>query len=233
MGPTIYAIGDLHGHLELLERFMEQVKPELTRDRLVFMGDYIDRGPQSKGVVDYIIRLQNLAPPENIICLKGNHEAMFLDFLQGNEIALFLFNGGLSTIEDYWGRNWEKREDLVLPLDHQKFYQNLKLYYETPDYIFVHGGLKPGVPLTEQAEEDLLWIRGEFIVSREDFGRKVIFGHTPFKRPLVMPNKIGIDTGAVYGNFLTVLKLPQEEFILIDRVSDAMAPVYVDLVEEE
>jgi len=208
----LYAIGDLHGSLESLERLLEKLNPDLTQDRLVFIGDYIDRGPQSKGVVDYIVRLKSLAPPGQIICLKGNHEAMFLDFLQGAPAELFLFNGGLSTLKDYWGDNWLDREGLALPPDHDQFYQDLQLYYETPDYIFVHGGLKPGVPLADQQEDDLLWIRGEFIASLEDFGRRVIFGHTPFKRPLIMPNKIGIDTGAVYGNFLTCLKLPTEEF---------------------
>ncbi len=217
MCADIYAIGDVHGRLELLERLLEELKPDLDRDRLVFMGDYIDRGPQPKGVVDYVIRLKNLAPPEQVICLKGNHEAMLLDFLEAREVALFLFNGGLATIEDYWGQDWEKQTHLVLPPDHEQFYRDLLLYYETPEYLFVHGGLRPGVPLAEQTEEDLLWIRGEFIVSLEDFGRKVIFGHTPFQRPLVMPNKIGIDTGAVYGNLLTCLKLPQEEFILVGQ----------------
>ncbi|MFZ5448982.1 MAG: metallophosphoesterase family protein [Thermodesulfobacteriota bacterium] len=212
MSGNLYAIGDIHGSLESLERLLEKIKPDLQRDRLLFVGDYIDRGPSSKGVVDYIIRLKNLAPPEQIICLKGNHEAMFLDFLQGQERELFLFNGGLATLEDYWGDDWVDRENLALPPDHRQFYQDLMLHYETADYIFVHGGLKPGVALADQQEEDLLWIRGEFITSMEDFGRRVIFGHTPFRQPLLMPNKIGIDTGAVYGNFLTALKLPEEEF---------------------
>jgi serine/threonine protein phosphatase 1 len=212
MGGDLYAIGDLHGCLASLERLLDIINPDLTQDRLVFIGDYIDRGPRSRGVVDYIVRLKSLAPPGQIICLKGNHEAMFLDFLKGAAAELFLFNGGLSTLEDYWGDDWLDREGLVLPSDHDQFYRDLHLYYETPDYIFVHGGLKPGVPLKDQEEEDLLWIRGEFIASPEDFGRRVIFGHTPFKQPLIMPNKIGIDTGAVYGNFLTALKLPEEEF---------------------
>jgi len=212
MSGDLYAIGDIHGSLESLERLLDRINPDLTRDRLLFVGDYIDRGPQSREVVDYIIRLRELAPPGQIICLKGNHEAMFLDFLQGAPAELFLFNGGLTTLEEYWGDDWEDREGLALPADHAQFYRDLRLYYETEDYIFVHGGLKPGVPLDSQVEDDLLWIRGEFIVSMEDFGRRVIFGHTPFRRPLIMPNKIGIDTGAVYGNFLTALKLPGEEF---------------------
>ena len=217
MEREIYAIGDIHGHLDLLERLMDQLQPDLARDRLVFMGDYIDRGLHPKGVVDYVLRLQRQAPPDHVICLKGNHEAMFLNYLQGRDIDLFLYNGGKSTLRDYWGADWEAQEELVLPPDHRRFLEELRLYYETEAYIFVHGGLKPGVPLAEQGEEDLLWIRGDFIASREDFGKRVIFGHTPFRQPLLMPNKIGIDTGAAYGNKLTCLRLPREEFIFIDR----------------
>jgi serine/threonine protein phosphatase 1 len=212
MDADIYVVGDIHGCLDDLERLMDEVQPDLHRHKLIFVGDYIDRGPKSKAVVDYILRLQKLYPPENIICLKGNHEAMFLDFLEGKEIGLFLFNGGLGTIQDYWGEGWEKQGELLLPPEHENFYRGLLNYYEIPGYILVHGGLLPGIPLAEQQEEDLLWIRGEFIASAADFGAKVIFGHTPFRRPLMMSNKIGIDTGCVYGNFLTCLKLPREEF---------------------
>jgi serine/threonine protein phosphatase 1 len=212
MGGDLYAIGDIHGSLDSLERLMEKINPDLERDRLLFVGDYIDRGPRARGVVDYIIGLKRLAPSGQVICLKGNHEAMFLDFLQGREKEFFLFNGGLATLGNYWGDDWLEQENLMLPADHRQFYQDLALYYETADYIFVHAGLKPGVALADQQEADLLWIRGEFIASQEDFGRRVIFGHTPFRQPLVMPNKIGIDTGAVYGNHLTALKLPEEEF---------------------
>ncbi len=220
MSADLYAIGDIHGSLDSLERLMDKINPDLTRDGLVFMGDYIDRGPRSKGVVDYIIRLKNQAPPGQIICLKGNHEAMFLDYLAGGPGEIFLYNGGLATMENYWGNDWlaQGRDSLTLPPDHAQFYQDLKLYYDIPDYIFVHGGLKPGVSLADQVEDDLLWIRGEFITSEEDFGRRVIFGHTPFKQPLLMPNKIGIDTGAVYGNLLTALKLPGEEFFFDRRI---------------
>jgi serine/threonine protein phosphatase 1 len=215
MEQEIYAIGDIHGNLDLLERLMEKLQPDLARDRLVFMGDYLDRGPRPKGVVDYVLRLKSKAPPEQVVCLKGNHEAMFLNFLQGQDLELFLYNGGISTLRDYWGDGWADRRELILPPDHRRFFEELKLYYETRDYLFVHGGLKPGVPVAEQDEEDLLWIRGDFIASMEDFGKKVIFGHTPFRAPLLMPNKIGIDTGAAYGNRLTCLKLPQEEFISV------------------
>jgi len=215
MSADIYAIGDVHGHLDALERLLEKLQPDLEQDRLVFMGDYIDRGPHPKGVVDYVLRLKDSAPPGKVICLKGNHEAMFLNFLKGQDLELFLVNGGLSTIRDYWGNDWSRLEQMVLPPEHERFFRELQLYYETPEYIFVHGGLRPGVPVAEQGEEDLLWIRGEFIAAMDDFGRKVIFGHTPFRQPLILPNKIGIDTGAAYGNALTCLKLPQEEFIFV------------------
>jgi serine/threonine protein phosphatase 1 len=208
----IYAIGDIHGCLDHLQRLLEEVNPDLHRHKLVFIGDYIDRGPNSRGVVDYIIRLKAHYPPDNIICLKGNHEVMLLDFLSGRERELFLFNGGRSTLREYWGEHWNRLGDLKLPLDHAEFYLNLKHCYETLDYIFVHAGLKPGLPLSQQEEEDLFWIRGEFITSFEDFGKRVVFGHTPFRQPLIMPNKIGIDTGCVYGNFLTCVRLPEEEF---------------------
>ncbi len=216
-----YAIGDIHGNLDLLERLLEKLRPDLAQDRLVFMGDYIDRGPRPKGVVDYVLRLQNLAPPGQVVCLKGNHEAMFLNFLQGRDLELFLFNGGHSTLRDYWGEDWDRLAELVLPPDHRRFFEELRLFYENGDYIFVHGGLRPGVPLAAQEEEDLLWIRGDFITSLEDFGQKVVFGHTPFRQPLRMPNKIGIDTGAAYGNKLTCLKLPAEEFIFVSHGADA------------
>ncbi len=103
-GPSIYAIGDIHGHLDLLERLLEKLQPDLARDRLVFMGDYIDRGLHPKGVVDYVLRLQRQAPPDHVICLKGNHEAMFLNFLQGRDLDLFLYNGGISYLKGLLGR---------------------------------------------------------------------------------------------------------------------------------
>jgi serine/threonine protein phosphatase 1 len=217
MSGDFYVIGDIHGCLAPLKRMLEHLEPDLHKDRLVFMGDYIDRGPDSRGVVDYILQLQARYPAGNVVCLRGNHEIMLADFLAGRNRELFLFNGGLDTLKDYWGDNWDELPELALPLDHQRFYQELLPFYATEDYIFVHGGLKPGVALEEQRDEDLYWIRGEFIASTEDFGRRVVFGHTPFKKPLVLPNKIGIDTGLVYGNFLTCLKLPQEDFYFVGQ----------------
>jgi len=211
---TIYAIGDIHGCRDHLERLLDQVKPDLSRHRLVFIGDYVDRGPDSRGVIDYILNLQKTFPPENIICLMGNHERMFLDYLRGVEERFFLINGGANTLASYRDIDWlawPRR----LPPAHDQFLHGLQLFYATEAYIFVHGGLRPGVPLAVQEEEDLLWIRDEFILAAADFGKRVIFGHTPFPKPLVQPNKIGIDTGAVYGNRLTCVKLPDEKFFWV------------------
>ena len=212
----IYAIGDIHGCLNHLINLLNLVNPDLEQHQLVFVGDYVDRGPNSKGVVDYIIDLKKKYNPENIICLMGNHERMFLDFLQGREEMFFLLNGGTATAVSYWGDQWERRERR-LPDGHELFFETLKLYYETEDFIFVHGGLRPGLPLAAQKEEDLLWIRNEFIISEFDFGRRVIFGHTPVRAPLLLPNKIGIDTGAVYGNKLTCVLLPEEKFFSVSE----------------
>ena len=157
---NIYVIGDIHGCLAPLKRLLEHLEPDLHQDRLLFVGDYIDRGPDSRGVVDYILALKTRYPAENIICLKGNHEVMFLDFLEGKDRQLFLFNGGRNTIENYWGEGWREEDNLRLPLDHERFYRGLLPFYATSDYVFVHGGLKPGIPLDQQVDGDLYWIRG-------------------------------------------------------------------------
>jgi serine/threonine protein phosphatase 1 len=212
----IYAIGDIHGCLDHLLHLMDLINPDLNLHKLVFVGDYVDRGPRSAEVVDYIIDLKKKYNPENIICLMGNHERMFLDYLQGSDEMFFLMNGGTATVGSYWGDQWERR-DKLLPPGHAHFFETLRLYYETDEYIFVHGGLRPGLPLSAQKEEDLLWIRQEFVLSEYDFGRRVIFGHTPVRFPLVLPNKIGIDTGAVYGNKLTCVRLPDIKFFSVAR----------------
>jgi serine/threonine protein phosphatase 1 len=156
----------------------------------------------------------------------GNHEKMFMDFLAGVDQALFIHNGGESTLRSYlvrMGNFWSSRQGVLdeetlnqlVPENHRGFLQDLHPYYETEDHIMVHAGLRPGIPLEEQDLDDLVWIREEFIYSEADFGKPVIFGHTPFVRPLVLPNKIGIDTGAVYGNKLTCLILPDMEFVSV------------------
>ena len=220
----IFVVGDIHGCLHKLEQLWDRIKPRPGIDQLVFLGDYIDRGEDSSGVLDYLLRLKN-AYFETIF-LMGNHEKMFMDFLTGVDRALFIHNGGESTLRSYLVRmqNYRKKGEKVLneealnrlvPEHHREFLRELRPYYETTDYIMVHAGLRHGVPLESQSSDDLVWIREEFIYSEQDFGKRVIFGHTPFVRPLVLPNKIGIDTGAVYGNQLTCLILPDLEFVSV------------------
>ncbi|MFW5639542.1 MAG: metallophosphoesterase family protein [Thermodesulfobacteriota bacterium] len=208
---SIYAIGDIHGCLDKLRALMDQVEPEIdpAQDTLVFLGDYIDRGPSSFDVVEYLIRLK--ARFTDVVFLKGNHEEMLELYLNGVDRTIYLMNGGNQTLENYLDHSDENEPDPI-PVAHRNFLSSLTLFHETEEYIFVHAGLKEKVPLDRQKHEDLLWIREKFIYSTYDFEKQVVFGHTPFTEPLVMPNKIGVDTGAVYGNKLTCVKLPQLEF---------------------
>ena len=199
----IFALGDIHGCFDRLQALMEIIPVDLAQDTLVFIGDYIDRGPNSVEVVDYLTHLNQRHP--GIIFLKGNHEDMLEKYLNGTDRFTYLLNGGQRTLDSYL-RKPIPSELYPIPSDHLKFYQSLKLYYETNEYIFVHAGLRPGVPLDSQETEDLLWIRDRFIHSKDNFGKRVIFGHTPLVEPLVESNKIGIDTGAVYGNALTCVQ---------------------------
>jgi serine/threonine protein phosphatase 1 len=211
MDKRIFAVGDLHGCYEKLAAMMEILPwDKESGDVLLFIGDYIDRGPNSREVVDFLVKLKRKGG--DIIFLKGNHEKMLLDYyIEQKDQMLYVANGGAETIASYV-EGGIGRKAFVLPEDHLEFLLSLRLYYETDDYIFVHAGLRDGVPLNLQAEEDLLWIREEFIYSAFDWNKRIIFGHTALETPFVTPGKIGIDTGAVYGNRLTAVELPKMKF---------------------
>jgi serine/threonine protein phosphatase 1 len=202
----IFAIGDIHGCADKLYALMKKIPVDYTKDTLLFIGDYVDRGPNSFEVVDYLVDLKKRYP--DIVFLKGNHEDMLQKYLEGTDRFTYLFNGGQHTLDSYL-KLPHKSEFSPIPSDHLEFYKSLVLAYQTEDYIFVHAGLRKNVPLEKQDPEDLLWIREDFIYSKFNFSKRVIFGHTPFSEPLVLPNKIGIDTGAVYGNLLTCVQLPE------------------------
>lgn len=204
-----FIIGDIHGCLEMLKKLMDKIAWSPDKDRLIFLGDYIDRGENPKGVVDYILDLTRRSPL--VECLKGNHEAMLLDFLTGRDRFMFIINGGWKTLESY-GMYESSEDDSAIPSEHRGFYESLKPYVELEDYYVVHAGFKPGLDIKKQTDDEMLWIRKSFVSSDFDFGKKIIFGHTPFKEPLIMENKIGLDTGAVYGNRLTCLQLPEMKF---------------------
>jgi Calcineurin-like phosphoesterase len=230
-GSLVYAVGDIHGRLDLLERLHELIaadalKRQADRTVVVYVGDYVDRGPDSCNVVELLIRqpLRALLPALESVHLIGNHEAFLLKFLDDPQSASTWFmNGGDATLRSYGVDPWQVvqsdhfAEDLCLafleqlPKSHLDFYRNLRIAHEEGDYLFVHAGVRPGVALHEQKPEDLIWIRDDFLDSSEDFGRVVVHGHTPQRNPQTRTNRIGIDTGAVYGGKLTALVLEEYE----------------------
>ncbi len=202
----IFAIGDIHGCLDSLEALLDILPVNWGRDLVIFLGDYIDRGPSPRGVIEKIIKLKKNYP-QHIITLKGNHEWLFERFLKGKDVDIFLYNGGNVTLRDYYKNGY-----LEIPEEHLKFLKELKLFYEVENYLFVHAGINPQKDLKNQTEEDLLWIRGSFYYANVRFSKIVVFGHTPFSEPFVKEDRIGIDTGCVYGGKLTAVMLPDKKF---------------------
>lgn len=191
----LLAFGDIHGCRQPLAALLEQVVPTVD-DQLVFLGDYIDRGPDSAGVIDDLLELRGSFP--RTVFLRGNHEQMLIEVLAGGNPGTFLFNGGGKTIASYRARGvWPP------PADHLAFFEQLPALYATGQWVFAHAGLRPALPLAEQSPDDLLWIRAEFLDSSYDWGKTVVFGHTPREEPLLTETRIGLDTGCVYGGRLT------------------------------
>ena len=204
-----FIIGDIHGCLDMLKRLMDKIDWRPDSDGLIFLGDYIDRGDDSKGVIDFIIELSSIST--NVQCLMGNHERLFISYLDGEDEGTFLYNGGVPTLNSYRVNGY-----VEIPREHLTFLKSLKDIIELEDYYIVHAGLRPGIEIRDQSENDRLWIREPFIFSDYDFGKRIIFGHTPFTLPLIMDNKIGLDTGAVFGNKLTCLEIPSIEFHYVE-----------------
>ncbi len=219
----LFAVGDIHGcvhELEVLLNYIQEVLRFEKEDRLVFAGDYIDRGPGSRQVVDLLLDFQEHFPDSSVF-LKGNHEDMFLDFLGfgGTLGESFAMNGGSETLASYGVGADAKSIDEVLariPGTHLQFYKNLSRYCITPDYVFAHAGVSPLRDLQFQIDDDLFWIRDEFIQNIHHFERTVVFGHTPFENVMFdLPYKIGIDTGLVYGNMLSCIELTERRLFQI------------------
>jgi serine/threonine protein phosphatase 1 len=213
-----FVVGDLHGCVDELNRLLDALAPG-TADTIVFLGDYIDRGPSPKGVIDRLLRLRREGP--RCIFLKGNHEDMFLAFIgeAGHYPEAFLFNGGEATLRSYGLQGREGPAVTAgLPPDHLEFLRDLQLQSQHGAFLCVHAGLTPDRPLEEQREEDLLWIRDEFIQVPHPFPFTVLFGHTPRREVLLqLPYKIGLDTGLVYWNKLSCLEIEQKEIFQIRR----------------
>ncbi|HVJ52861.1 MAG TPA: metallophosphoesterase family protein [Aliidongia sp.] len=227
-GTRLYAVGDIHGRVDLLAQIHSQIladaaEADAARHVVIYLGDYIDRGPASKGVVDLL--LHHPLPGFEAVHLKGNHEQALLEFLENIETAPdWLSFGGAATLASYGVELDDKAGGLAvlrraqaelrhsMPRDHADFYRRLKLSHQEGDFFLVHAGVRPHVPLEAQSEEDLLWIRHEFLQSKERFGKFIVHGHTITEVPEIRPNRIGIDTGAFHTNRLTCLVVQDAEF---------------------
>lgn len=197
-----YAVGDIHGSLPKLQRLMARCEEHAggRPATFVFLGDYIDRGPDSAGVVRYIMELQaRLA--DRVIALKGNHEAMLIAVVDGvTPEAFWLTQGGAQTLASY---GVIRARDL--PRQHLDWMHALRLHYDDGRRFFVHAGVDPQRPLTAQDENDLIWIREPFLSDNRDYGRLIVHGHTPLEgdAPDLRDNRLDLDTGAVFGGRLT------------------------------
>jgi serine/threonine protein phosphatase 1 len=197
-----YAIGDIHGSLAKLRRLMTACEAHAAGRpmMMVFLGDYIDRGPQSRGVVDYLLALQ-AQHGERVVALMGNHEAMALAAIDGSgPTRLWFAQGGLATLESYGVARPEE-----LPREHVDWLRSLRLSYDDGRRFFVHAGVDPSTPLDAQDEQTLLWIREPFLSHRGDYGRLIVHGHTPVEGgvPDLRDNRLNLDTAAVFGGPLT------------------------------
>jgi serine/threonine protein phosphatase 1 len=228
-GRLVYAVGDVHGRLDVLGPLLHDILRDAEGSGasvpplLVFLGDYVDRGPDSKGVVDLILEMQAFDKFE-VRALKGNHEEAFLNFLAEPSFgATWLDHGGGPTLASYGVQPpaqrtdadaWARARDVLaerLPPDHKRFYEGLELMVTEGDYAFVHAGVRPGVPLAQQAERDLLWIRQEFLEERGRFEKVIVHGHTPLEEPQLTPTRLGVDTGAYATGVLTAVRLQGED----------------------
>lgn len=225
----VYVVGDLHGcaaELSVLVNHLEKEEKFGPQDLLIFIGDYIDRGADSKGVITQLIALKNKYP--STVFLGGNHEIMMFSCL-ASPLNLdlqesWLKNGGAQTLSSY---NLSpdmapeitiSRFSEVLPRDHRAFLENLEKYVVFEDYCFVHAGVNPLRDLKAQLDQDIFWIRQEFISNIHYFKKTIVFGHTPFEDVMFhLPYKIGIDTGCVFGNFLSCVELRQKKVLQVRK----------------
>ncbi|MGH7893471.1 MAG: metallophosphoesterase family protein, partial [Candidatus Binatia bacterium] len=225
----LFAIGDIHGCVEELTQLLGAL-PLTAKDTVVCVGDYIDRGPDSRGVIAALLAWRPTTPAE-VVFLKGNHEDMALGFLgrAGHWGEAWFRNGGVAALRSYGIDPDLPASEIAsrLPPDHLAFLDALATSHRWRDqYLLVHAGIRPGVPWPEQQIEDLLWIREEFLDEPHDLGATIVFGHTPHRGIVVdLPYKIGIDTGCVYGGALTCVGLPDGAVFQIRRGDRAVEEI--------
>ncbi|MEF2072029.1 metallophosphoesterase family protein [Consotaella aegiceratis] len=230
-GETLYVIGDIHGRLDLLTRLLDRVRQHQrdrppSRSRLIFLGDYVDRGPDSRGVLELLCSLA--ASDADTVLLMGNHEALLLDFLGSAEVLQHWGAvGALPTLQSYGiapprqidaiAAEHVRRELLsAMPQAHRALLGSLRQTYQNGGYYFVHAGVDPWRPLDDQSIDDLLWIRNEFLDYAGRLEKVVVHGHTPVSEVDFRPNRINVDTGAFATNVLSCLVLAGHEQEVID-----------------
>lgn len=243
MTTPIYAVGDIHGHLQMLDEAIAKIEKDGGKDaQIVFLGDLVDRGPESAGVIDRLMKGQ--AEGRNWITLRGNHDRLFSYFMEDQPrpdpqilLGMDWFSGriggrstlasyGISTTETsrYYQIHPIARE--TIPREHVEFMASLPAYYEKDGLLFVHAGIKPGVPLAEQTEDDMCWIRQEFLEYTGPHPWLVVHGHTPGGEAVHKGNRINLDSGAGYNRPLTTAVFEGRDcWILTDQGRAPLLPV--------
>ena len=211
---SLIAIGDVHGCAKTLSALLERLRLA-SDDHVIFVGDYVDRGPDSRGVIELLLELRETQP---CTFLRGNHESMMLDFLNYDEKELWEVNGGRQTLESY--RNAVGEE--AIPETHVTFLRETKYFHDEPDFFFVHAGLKPDLTIAENlnvvSPEVFLWERSHLSHPSPVWEKPVVCGHTPQRSPINRESIICVDTGCVYHRFpgygyLTAVRLPEREMV--------------------
>jgi len=240
VNDIIYAVGDSHGMLKQVELLKNKIKEDSKKydgnKTIIFLGDYIDRGLKSKELINNLI-YDKLEGFEEVF-LMGNHEEFILNAFADDwhHIISWLYNGGINCLRSY-GLDVTKYvpykdisaeysgiplgvEEILRPIvrdtlnnmpeKHKDFFHSLKLFHRTDKYIFVHAGVNPSIPFSDQTSSDLLWIREKFLYSDRDYGVRIIHGHTPRDTVEIKPNRIGVDTGAYHGGVLSAIALSDD-----------------------
>ena len=231
-GLRIYAIGDIHGRFDCLSKMHDLIMREIERDqpadwRIIHLGDYVDRGPRSAEVLDFLAKRRS--EDSRVIALAGNHDQGFLDFLADPEDSeLFIHYGGFDTAASYGvvlethspGKLAASHRRLLaaIPVSHLAFLRDLKRSCSFGDFFFCHAGVRPGIALDAQSEHDLIWIRGEFLRHDGLFEKVIVHGHTPSNHPELLANRINVDTKAFDTGRLTALVVDRSEKRLLSAV---------------
>lgn len=237
-GRRVFAVGDIHGRRDLLDRLLETLleysaAAPPARNVLIFLGDYVDRGLESKAVIE---RLSTLDwPGWQTVFLRGNHDKAVLDFLKDASVyRVWRGFGAVETLLSYAVRppRFNQAEDLerarrefaaACPQAHMDFLDGLEYWHVEGDYAFVHAGVRPSRPLADQSPDDLIWIREEFLNCRRPFEKIIVHGHTPVRVPVILPNRIGLDTSA--HGCLTALVLEGGKRLFLDTQKNSLEAV--------